>query len=380
MGKIDELTILHIKETAKIEDIVGDFCQLKKSGVEYVGLCPFHNDRHIGSFKVSPKKNIAICFSCGWSGDSIKFLMDHANLSYRDALCYIARRYGIMLSEARMFNYVPPPPKPPPPELPMLVLPMTMVDARKNLREDLLCRWIASLPWDECQMSRIRDVLTEYHVGHSRQGHTIFWQIDDQGRVRTGKMMKYKSDGHRDKQAPWNFDYIHSTLFRAENLPQYNSEKVEVRQTLFGMHLLKKYPGATVNIVESEKTALIAAIAWGNHPMQVWMACGGKENLNAEKLSPILEGKHRIVIWPDRDASEQWKTIAQDIGASVNTKYLDMWWKPEDGEKADIADVIVRGLYEAAKNPLNVKTIDDVIELMPYMKKPAEDLKLQVQK
>jgi hypothetical protein len=57
-------------------------------------------------------------------------------------------------------------------------------------------------------------VLADYCVGHGKNGHTIFWQMDDHGDLRTGKMMKYREDGRRDKVSAWNFDWIHSTLSR----------------------------------------------------------------------------------------------------------------------------------------------------------------------
>ena len=65
---IDDSTIQKIKDAASIVDVISDFYQLRKRGVEYECKCPFHADRHMGSFKISPKKNYAKCFSCGWQG------------------------------------------------------------------------------------------------------------------------------------------------------------------------------------------------------------------------------------------------------------------------------------------------------------------------
>ena len=75
------------------------------------------------------------------------------------------------------------------------------------------------------------------------------------------------------------------------------------------------------------------------------MACGGKENLNREKLKPLISRERDVELYPDRDAAEQWQQIAAQIGYSrmkVNNSYIDKWWQPEDGEKADIADIIIR--------------------------------------
>jgi hypothetical protein len=99
-----------------------------------------------------------------------------------------------------------------------------------------------------------------------------------------------------------------------------------------------------VNIVESEKTAIIMSILYG-HTSGVWMACWGKSNLNSDKMKPIIEAKRRIVLFPDHDGVEDWKEQAEFIDYDnlvVNTEPVRKWWIPEDGEKADIADVVLR--------------------------------------
>lgn len=79
-------------------DVIRDFVDLKKRGVNYIGLCPFHNEK-TPSFTVSPAKNIFKCFGCGRGGNGIDFLMEHEALSYPEALKYIARLYGITVEE-----------------------------------------------------------------------------------------------------------------------------------------------------------------------------------------------------------------------------------------------------------------------------------------
>lgn len=95
---IDQGTIERIFDTAKIEDVVGDFVSLKKRGVNYIGNCPFHNEK-TPSFIVSPSKNICKCFGCGKGGNSVRFLMDLEQLTYVDALKYLARKYSIEIVE-----------------------------------------------------------------------------------------------------------------------------------------------------------------------------------------------------------------------------------------------------------------------------------------
>ncbi len=95
---IDHITISRIQDAAQIVDIVSDFVTLRRRGVNWVGLCPFHDDR-TPSFYVSPSKNICKCFSCGEGGSPIHFVMKHEQLSYYEALKYVARKYGIEVVE-----------------------------------------------------------------------------------------------------------------------------------------------------------------------------------------------------------------------------------------------------------------------------------------
>lgn len=95
---ITQKTIQEIMETAKVEDVVGDFVNLKRRGVNMIGLCPFHNEK-TPSFTVSPAKNIYKCFGCGKGGDPVRFLMDHENYSYPEALKSLAAKYGIEVQE-----------------------------------------------------------------------------------------------------------------------------------------------------------------------------------------------------------------------------------------------------------------------------------------
>ena len=76
-------------------DVLQDFVKLYKRGVNYVALCPFHDDKNYGNFVVSPNKNIYHCFACGQSGDGITFLMEHEHMSYVDAIKWLANKYYI---------------------------------------------------------------------------------------------------------------------------------------------------------------------------------------------------------------------------------------------------------------------------------------------
>ncbi|WP_329903586.1 DNA primase [Porphyromonas pogonae] len=95
---IDPITKQRIIDAANIVDVVSDFVSLRKKGVSYVGLCPFHSDRS-PSFYVSPSKNICKCFSCGEGGSPLHFIMKHEQLSYTEALKYLAKKYNIEVQE-----------------------------------------------------------------------------------------------------------------------------------------------------------------------------------------------------------------------------------------------------------------------------------------
>ena len=95
---IDVQTKQRIIDAANILEVVQDFVSLRRSGVSYVGLCPFHSDRK-PSFYVSPSKNVCKCFSCGEGGSPVHFIMKHEQLSYNEALRYLAKKYHIEIVE-----------------------------------------------------------------------------------------------------------------------------------------------------------------------------------------------------------------------------------------------------------------------------------------
>lgn len=98
---IDRETIERILDSAKIEEVVGDFVTLKKRGVNLIGLCPFHNEK-TPSFTVSPAKNYCKCFGCGKGGNPVHFIMEHEQLSYPDALRWLAKKYHIEIKEREL--------------------------------------------------------------------------------------------------------------------------------------------------------------------------------------------------------------------------------------------------------------------------------------
>ncbi|MFT4024221.1 MAG: CHC2 zinc finger domain-containing protein [Flavihumibacter sp.] len=98
---ISPATIQQIQNRIDIIDVVGSFVKLKKRGANYLGLCPFHNEK-TPSFTVSPNKEIYKCFGCGKSGNTISFVMEHEKYSYVEALRWLANRYHIEVEETEV--------------------------------------------------------------------------------------------------------------------------------------------------------------------------------------------------------------------------------------------------------------------------------------
>ena len=170
--------------------------------------------------------------------------------------------------------------------------------AELDLRKCPLFRWMCTLfPED-----RVREVWKMYNVTTDSKGLAVFWYSDSEGRIAYDKRVAYKEDGHRDKSFGGTREYRTSDGFTA--------------RPYFGAHLASD---ECVNVVESEKSALLGALAYGG----VWLACGGKNN-----LKDVANAK----LYPDYDAREEWS----HKGSVVE------WWQGwhECGETSDIGDLI----------------------------------------
>lgn len=394
MSKINDLTKIRIKEVASVYDVARDFLQLRKCGTEWTCPCPFHGGQHLNHFKINPRKNIFYCFVCGASGDAIDFLMKYQGLNFPDALRWLGQKYSIEVDEEqkseRFKNVIHSKPvrRDIQPDLPMLVLPFDMVVKRMNTNADNFCCWLRLVSWNDEQRERLDKVLKSYAVGHAKTGHTIFWQIDEQGRVRTGKMIRfYPLDnikaGHRDKETPGSYDWVHSVLSRHRLFHYFNPEKQQKEVCLFGLHLLNAtdvHP-TTVNIVESEKTAIICAIALGSRN-GLWMATGGLQWLKRELLQPLIDREMNIVLYPDHDGVERWREKAKAIGyerLQINDQYVNAYWREEDGLTADPADVILRMIDEGNRRGATYR-LGELIKAHPTLKGFIEKLDLKIQR
>lgn len=372
MAKIPDSTELRIKSAMKIEDILRDQgVVLHRSGKDYVGLCPFHTDKNIGSFVVSPSKNICTCYSCDTGGlnpiDTI-IKLKYANLpndeAYPKALRYIASIYNIYVDneEAPKVDRKAPITPPPPTLKPMywnidLIKPFLPFVAMNPL-----VSWMLSLPLNGRDMQRLQQAIHAYGVGTYPKGAfagcTIWWYIDDSGYVRTGKVMKYRADGHRDKESKPNFTWVHSML---EKQGKFDSEKYTVDICFFGQHLMAYYKDAIIRLVESEKTAIICS-AFTDMKSVIWLASGGLSMMTEDKLLYLMKKGRVVELYPDIDGYSAWcakvtssEKLREFIATgqlTISSKIKELWKAELDGPKADIADVMVR-VIEKAPNPPN---------------------------
>ena len=286
----------------------------------------------------------------GKGGGPVDFLMKHERLSFPDAIRWLGKKYSEPVDDVPV-NYTPPPPRPAPPPLPRLTFKReTVGDSMKGIEQTLFVKWLRSLPWDSEQRARLSDVLRLYCVATCPHGPEwiAFWQITYDGVPLTAKYMKYHPDGHRVKgrdqhgNKVFASDWEHAWRARQK---QYDPDKWGVHNALFGEHLLKKYPNAIVNVVESEKTALIMANYYGDFDSQIWLACGGLQWLQLDKFQPLIDQGRTIWLWPDKDGRNDWQEVCDKLGydkCRVYTHFFDTCWTEDDGDKADIADISIR--------------------------------------
>jgi hypothetical protein len=179
-------------------------------------------------------------------------------------------------------------------------------------------------------LDTVNDLIETYYIGSSKQwkGATMFWQMDINWQVRTGKIMLYDpTQGKRVKEPFNHFTWAHSLL----KLPDYN-----LRQCLFGEHLLNEST-KPIAIVESEKTAIIASVYL---PQYTWLACGGIQGLSADKCLKLKSKK--VVLYPDLNAFEKWSVIAKQSGFEISD-LLEKHATPEERVRGlDLADYLVR--------------------------------------
>ena len=379
MAKIDDITERRIKDAANIMDVITEDLGVKlhRCGSEYSGLCPFHADKHEGSFKVSEAKNIATCFSCGKTWNPIDALMEGLKMDYPTALRHLAARYHIYIDEEPVPVVTPAKPREAKVEQkpiiwwqPKVLVKPYIGHAEKNP----LLQYLYALPLKDEHKEMLRFMAEEaYFVGTypngSMEGWTIWWQIDDENRVRTGKLMAYKADGHRNKDLKYSFNFVHAMLAKAG---KWDKEKYDYKSCLFGLHLVDTCPDAEICIVESEKSALICS-AFCDPNKRLWMATAGKSQLTRKQLEPLIKRNRYIVLYPDFDGYDEWEAAMKriDYPRMSISQQVKKYHIMRDGDKADMADIMLRlvsGVEETLAERVARKLhADDKVETLDYM-------------
>ena len=326
--------------------------------------CPYHEDQH-PSLHFSTKRGCFKCFVCGAKGDAIKLVQDQESLSFTEACDWLIKEFNITntdlpdptdafsnsLARALLACYqrdarildknlsvrsvssvfdkkqpsvcdssgssraVP---------SSIIPLPSSLVDRSLSV-DSQFCRSLVSNGY--LTTSQMQSAASRYRLGATKEGGVIFWEIDAQNRVHTGKIMYYQSDCHRDKtHTP---TWVHALI--KEELPQ----DYELQHCLFGLHLINTHPdplmgrgylseratgGAVkpphIAIVESEKTAVIMSEII---PEFIWLSCGGLQMFKPELLSPLTD--HKVILFPDTDESGEAFTTWTQIAQQANKLY-----------------------------------------------------------
>jgi len=230
----------------------------------------------------------------------------------------------------------------------------------------------------------IDEVCNMYRLGATKDRRVIFWQIDFEGMVRTGKIMMYDPEtGKRVHDQSGAIDWVHNKLKRTGTLP----DDFNLVQCYFGEHLLPKYPDRTVGVVESEKTAVIASLL---KPEFVWLAAGNLNGLTIEK-SKVLRGRS-VILFPDLGKKlptrpipfELWKGKAAEIKRAYGCKVIvsDLLERTATDEAResglDVADYFIKQLSvrqkitqhsaanEATAKAIHADEVDELAELETY--------------
>ncbi|MEG0900281.1 MAG: DUF6371 domain-containing protein [Oscillospiraceae bacterium] len=173
-------------------------------------------------------------------------------------------------------------------------------------------------------------VAKAYRLGATKNRSVIYWQIDEKGQCRTGKIMQYDAGTGKRNKTGWGINWVHSKLTKSGKITDF-----KLSQCLFGLHLVHLPNSTPVMLVESEKTALIMAMFF---PQYTWLATGGKSNFS-ERLLRVIKPMQIIAI-PDADGFSKWSEKSKYLNrGGYRITVLDLF-KGEDSSR-DIADVLL---------------------------------------
>lgn len=226
-------------------------------------------------------------------------------------------------------------------------------------------RFLCGILTDE----QIEQAFQSYALGATKNNEVIFWQIDINSKVRTGKIMQYNPEtGRRIKHESGAIDWVHNKLKKTGTLP----EDFNLQQCFFGEHLLKIYPEKPVAIVESEKSAIIASAVI---PDSIWIGAGQLNGLSIEKAK-VLKGRN-VTLFPDLGGFEKWNIKAKEIKQYVKCEIKlssileDRATETQRSEGLDIADYIIEELKTKTKTEIIKsrfsKELQSMIEVNPAL-------------
>lgn len=176
----------------------------------------------------------------------------------------------------------------------------------------------------------VSKLIARYFIGTSNhwQGATTFWQLDITGKVRTGKIMLYSPVNGKRVKEPFNYiTWAHTGL----KLQNFN-----LKQSLFGEHLINSNLGKPIAMVESEKTAIIASVYL---PQLLWLACGSLQNLTADRCQPLVG--RCVKLYPDLGAFNRWNVKAKELGFTVSDILERNATEADKDKGLDIADYLI---------------------------------------
>ena len=346
-----------------------------KLGITYSGRgnyrkckCFMHDDKHPSMwFKMS--NNTWSCPVCDKGGGLVSLVMEHESLNFHDAVDWLIHAFDIWVCDDNN-NYRPPKPKrstlssnlstlsskPSSREAPLSSLNSNLIKQCQRT-DTTFCRSLVSTGiLTQAQMLHAAEV---FHLGATKDGGVIFWNIDESHQVRQGKIMWYLEDCHRDHHR--NPSTVSYRLISQGLL----AKDWTATKCFFGLHQLTPltsnlstltYP-TTIAIVESEKTAVICSELLSSLPMGedgergIWLSCGGLSQLTPEMFLP-LKG-YKIILFPDTDpkgeAHKQWTQKAHEamqlLGHPIYVSDLLEQHATEDQKrrKIDLADYLIEG-------------------------------------
>jgi hypothetical protein len=326
--------VLQAVKKVPIMNVLGQFIDLRKHGVNFRGFCPFHDER-TPSFYVHPGKNIYKCFGCGAGGDAIKFITDYKKTSFVEAVQLIEALTNISSKRTQRTQKTTPTSRSGKQQHAQYgTIPLSLLrGSTSDVRSNSLTARIADIVGENV----LRDILQVYQITLDAHGFINYPQIDVSGKCRTCKSIQYEN-GHRTGNFRWSHNSLKSQLPIAFML----------KQCFTGEHMISMKP---VAIVEGQSTMLFmaalsdAALKYKIKLLQpfsrfTWIATGGADGIGwkDEQVIKALRGKE-VVLFPDAGFYDQWQNDAEimrehgvnvQVSSLIETKYANNQLKFND--------------------------------------------------